>query len=87
MELYHILYPVQKSEIFFKKIVCPIKMLPSPQKCSISIKKKEKEKIICLLAPIFVNQKSKELKINMVWPYNNKSTNLSWKTNFASYQS
>ena len=46
-------------------------MLPSPQKCSISIKKKEKEKIICLLAPIFVNQKSKELKINMVWPYNN----------------
>jgi hypothetical protein len=38
-------------------------------------KKKEKEKAICLLAPIFVNQKSKELKINMVWPYNNKSTN------------
>jgi flagellar assembly factor FliW len=38
-------------------------------------KKKEKEKTICLLAPIFVNQKSKELKINMVWPYNNKSTN------------
>jgi hypothetical protein len=44
MELYHILYPVQKSEIFFKTIVCPIKMLPSPQKFSISIKKKKKKK-------------------------------------------
>ena len=72
MELYYILYPVEKSEIFFKKIVCP--MLPLPQKFSISIKKNKKT--ICLLDPIFVNQKSKELKINMVWPYNNKSTNL-----------
>jgi flagellar assembly factor FliW len=34
-------------------------MLPLPQKFSISIKKKEKEKTICLLAPIFVNQTTK----------------------------
>ena len=54
MELYHILYPVQKSEIFFKKIVCPIKMLPSPQKFSISIKKKKQ--FACL--PLFLSTKN-----------------------------
>jgi hypothetical protein len=62
MELYHILYPVEKSEIFFKKIVCPIKMLPSPQNFSISIKKKRKRKNNLLARPYFCQPKIQRTK-------------------------
>lgn len=62
MELNHILYPVEKVKFSLKKIVCPIKILPLPQKFSISIKKLKKKKKKVLARPYLCQPKIQRTK-------------------------
>jgi len=68
MELNHILYPVEKSEIFFKKNCVPHQNFTFASKIVNFIKKNFFLNV--LARPYFCQP-----KINSVWPYNNISTN------------
>ena len=62
MELYHILYPVEKSEIIFKKIVCPHQNVTFASKIFNFNKKKRKRKNNLLARPYFCQPKIQRTK-------------------------